>query len=79
LRGAERGNIIINKVDHNGFLDTIGEMSARILIGVFAALLIIISLPSSRKTRHANLTKTFHWFGATNTQRFSRLNSRFKV
>ncbi len=41
-RGSERSDIFIDKIDRNGFLDTIEEMAKRFVIDVFASLLISI-------------------------------------
>ena len=78
-RGNERSDIFNNEVDRNGFLETIEEIAESCVIEVFPSLLISIHYDFLPRTQHADLTKAFHWFGTTDTQRFNWLDSLFKI
>jgi putative transposase len=75
-RGNERSDIFISDKDRTGFLDTVGEMSERFDMDVFAYVLMGNHYHLLVRTRQANLKKAMQWFGTTYTQRFNRRNFR---
>jgi REP-associated tyrosine transposase len=75
-RGNERSDIFITDKDRTGFLDAVGEMSARFEIDIFAYVLMDTHYHLLARTRQANLKKAMQWFGTTYTQWFNRRNSR---
>ena len=75
-RGNQRNDIFIDDKDRNSFLNTVGEMSERFGIDVFAYVLMDNHYHLLVRTRQANLKKAMQWFGTTYTQRFNRRHSR---
>jgi REP element-mobilizing transposase RayT len=75
-RGNEGRDIFINDKDRFVFLDTVGEMSERFEIDVFAYVLMGNHYHLLARTRRANLKKAMHWFGTVYTQRFNRRHFR---
>jgi putative transposase len=70
-RGNERSDIFISDKDRTGFLDTVGEMSERFEMDIFAYVLMGNHYHLLVRTRQANLKKAMQWFGTTYTQRFN--------
>jgi len=75
-RGNEGRDIFINDKDRFVFLDTIGEMSERFEIDVFAYVLMGNHYHLLIRTKRANLKRAMHWFGTVYTQRFNRRHFR---
>ena len=71
-RGNEGGDIFIDDNDRHLFLDTVGEMSERFVIDIFAYVLMGNHYHLLVRTQRANLTRAMQWFGATYTSRFRR-------
>ena len=70
-RGNQRGDIFVTEKDRSSFLDTVGEMSKRFDIDIFAYVLMDNHYHILARTRQANLKKAMQWFGTTYTQRFN--------
>ena len=68
-RGNDRSNIFMDEKDRSSFLDTVGEMSDRFDIDIFAYVLMDNHYHLLARTRRANLKKAMQWFGTTYTQR----------
>ena len=64
-RGNERSDIFLNDKDRISFLDTVGEMSERYEIDIFAYVLMDNHYHLLARTRQANLKKAMQWFGTT--------------
>jgi REP element-mobilizing transposase RayT len=75
-RGNEGRDIFDDDRDRDVFLKTVGEMSERFEISVFAYVLMSNHYHLMVKTERANLKKAMHWFGTTYTQRFNFRHSR---
>jgi len=75
-RGNERGDIFIDDNDRHLFLDTVGEMSERFVIDIFAYVLMGNHYHLLVRTQRANLTRAMQWFGATYTSRFNYRHAR---
>jgi len=75
-RGNEGRDIFMNAKDRIVFLDTIGEMSERFEVEVYAYVLMDNHYHLLVRTRQANLKKAMHWFGTTYTQRYNRHHTR---
>jgi len=75
-RVNEKGDIFYVKADRVLFLDTIGQMSERFEIDIFAYVLMDNHYHLLIKTRRANLSKAMHWFGTTYTRRFNNRHNR---
>jgi REP element-mobilizing transposase RayT len=75
-RGNERKDIFFDDDDRRMFLDTIGEMSERFEINIFAYVLMNNHYHLLIRTQHANLSKAMQWFGVTYTRRFNDRHSR---
>jgi REP element-mobilizing transposase RayT len=75
-RGNERKDIFDDNRDRNIFLDTLGEMSERFEVSVFAYVLMSNHYHLLVRSERANLKKAMHWFGTTYTQRFNRRHLR---
>jgi REP element-mobilizing transposase RayT len=75
-RGNEGKDIFDDNRDRKIFLDTIGEMSERFEMNVFAYVLMSNHYHFLVRTQRANLKKAMHWFGTTYTQRFNTRHSR---
>ena len=70
-RGNERKDIFYNDRDRLLFLKTIGEMSERFEIDVFAYVLMGNHYHLLLKTNRANISKSMQWLGLTYTRRFN--------
>lgn len=75
-RGNERRNIVSDDRDRNLFLDTLGEMSQRFAVDLFAYVLMDNHYHLLFRTNRANLSKSMQWFGATYTKRFNNRHFR---
>jgi len=70
-RGNEQRPIFIDNDDRLLFLETLGEMSERFEIDIFAYVLMDNHYHLVLRTHRANLSKSMQWFGATYTNRFN--------
>ena len=70
-RGNEQKDIFYDDQDRLLFLATIGEMSERFEIDVFAYVLMGNHYHLLLKTNRANLSKSMQWLGVTYTRRFN--------
>ncbi|MDY6973082.1 MAG: transposase [Thermodesulfobacteriota bacterium] len=70
-RGNERKEIFYDDQDHQLFLKTIGEMSERFEVDVYAYVLMGNHYHILLKTNRANLSKAMQWIGLTYTRRFN--------
>ena len=70
-RGNEQKDIFYDDQDRLLFLKTIGEMSERFEIDVFAYVLMGNHYHLLFKTNRANLSKSMQWLGLTYTRRFN--------
>ena len=70
-RGNEQKDIFYDDQDRQLFLQTIGEMSERFDIDVFAYVLMGNHYHLLLKTNLANLSKSMQWLGVTYTRRFN--------
>ena len=75
-RGNEGKDIFNGDRDRVIFLDTVGEMSERFEISVYAYVLMRNHYHLMVRTERANLKKAMHWFGTTYTRRFNIRHSR---
>ena len=75
-RGNEGKDIFDDDRDRKIFLKTIGEMSERFAMRVYAYVLMGNHYHLMVQTERANLKKAMHWFGTTYTQRFNIRHSR---
>jgi REP element-mobilizing transposase RayT len=75
-RGNEQGDIFYDNTDRGRFLDTIGELSERFVVDIFAYVLMDNHYHLLLKTRRANLSKAMQWFGTTYTRRFNNRHNR---
>jgi REP element-mobilizing transposase RayT len=75
-RGNQGNDIFKDNRDRNIFLDTVGEMSERFDVDVFAYVLMSNHYHLLLRTRQANIKKAMHWFGTTYTQRYNTRHSR---
>ena len=70
-RGNEQKDIFYDDQDRLLFLATIGEMSERFGIDVFAYVLMGNHYHMLLKSNRANLSKSMQWLGVTYTRRFN--------
>ena len=75
-RGNDLSDMFKEDQDRIIFLDTIGQMSERFEIEVFAYVLMSNHYHLLVRTKRANLKRAMQWFGTTYTQRFNWRNSR---
>jgi REP element-mobilizing transposase RayT len=75
-RGNEQRTIFIDNEDRLLFLETLGEMSERFEIDIFAYMLMDNHYHLLFRTNRANLSKSMQWFGATYTKRFNVRHNR---
>ena len=75
-RGNEKRNIFLNDDDRRLFLDTVGEMSERFAVDIFAYVLMDNHYHLLLRTTRANLSRSMQWFGTTYTRRFNNRHSR---
>ena len=70
-RGNEQKDIFYDDQDRLQFLKTIGEMSERFEIDVFAYVLMGNHYHLLLRTNRANLSRSMQWLGVTYTRRFN--------
>ena len=70
-RGNEQRDIFLEDGDRLSFLKTIGDMSQRFDVDIFAYVLMDNHYHLLLRTRKANLSKSMHWLGSTYTRRFN--------
>jgi putative transposase len=70
-RGNEQKDIFYDNQDRLLFLKTVGEMSERFEIDVFAYVLMGNHYHLLLRTNRANLSKSMQWLGLTYTRRFN--------
>ena len=75
-RGNEQRDIFFDDDDRWLFLDTLGQMSDRFEVDIFAYVLMDNHYHLLIKTNRANLSKAMHWFGSTYTRRFNKQHDR---
>jgi putative transposase len=75
-RGNEQKAIFYDDRDRALFLKTLGEMSERFEIDVFAYVLMDNHYHVLFKTHRANLSKSMQWLGVTYTRRFNLRHCR---
>jgi putative transposase len=75
-RGNEQKDIFYDEHDRRMFLRTIGEMSERFEIDIFAYVLMGNHYHLLLKTHRPNLSKSMQWLGLTYTIRFNLQHSR---
>jgi REP-associated tyrosine transposase len=75
-RGNEKGPIVFDDRDRKMFVNTIGQMSERFEIDIFAYVLMDNHYHLLFRTRRANLSKSMQWFGVTYTNRFNIRHAR---
>lgn len=75
-RGNERRDIFYDMTDRAQLLDTIGEMSERLAVDIFAYVLMHNHYHLLLRTRRANLSKAMQWFGTAYTRRFNNRHNR---
>lgn len=75
-RGNQGSDIFVDEKDRDRFLDTVGDMSEKYDMDIFAYVLMNNHYHLLVRTRKANLKKAMQWFGTTYTQRFNRRHFR---
>jgi REP element-mobilizing transposase RayT len=75
-RGNERRDIFFDDDDRRLFLDTLGDMTQRFEIDVFAYVLLDNHYHLLLRTRRANLSRAMQWFCVTYTNRINARHSR---
>jgi REP element-mobilizing transposase RayT len=70
-RGNNQQDIYLTDDDRSLFLDTIGQMSDRFDIDIFAYVLMNNHYHLLLRTPKANLSRTMQWLGTTYTRRFN--------
>jgi REP element-mobilizing transposase RayT len=75
-RGNVQGDIFYDDTDRWWFLNTIGDLSERFAVDIFAYVLMNNHYHLLLKTRRANLSKAMQWFGTTYTRRFNNRHNR---
>ncbi|MFC1829319.1 transposase [Thermodesulfobacteriota bacterium] len=75
-RGNQKQDIFLSDVDRRLFLDTLGEMTSRYDIDIYAYVLMNNHYHLLLKTHLANLSKAMQWFGTTYTRRFNIRHDR---
>jgi REP-associated tyrosine transposase len=75
-RGNEQGDIYRDSEDRLSFMNSLGEMSVRFDINIFAYVLMNNHYHILLKTNRANLSKGMQWLGATYTRRFNNQHMR---
>jgi REP element-mobilizing transposase RayT len=75
-RGNDQREIFYDNTDRERILETLGEMSERFAVDIFAYVLMNNHYHLLLKTRRANLSKAMQWFGTTYTRRFNNRHNR---
>ena len=75
-RGNDRKEIFYGDEDKTLFLETVGEMSDRFEVDVFAFVLMSNHYHLLLRTKLANLSKAMQWLGLTYSRRFNNRHGR---
>jgi REP element-mobilizing transposase RayT len=75
-RGNDKCDIFFDDSGRRMFLNTLGELSARFDIDIFAYVLMDNHYHLLVRTQRANLSKSMQWFGATYTKRINLKHGR---
>ena len=75
-RGNERRDIFFDDSDRHLFLKTLGEMSDRFEVEIFAYALMPNHYHLLMQTHHPNLSRCMQWFGASYTNRLNVRHNR---
>jgi putative transposase len=75
-RGNGQQDIFYEDQDRHQFIKTVGEMSERFEVDIFAYALMGNHYHLLLKTNRANLSKCMQWLGVTYTRRFNLRHSR---
>ena len=75
-RGNERRDIFSDKDDRISFLDTLGKMSDRFEVEVYAYVLMDNHYHLLLKTNTPNISKSMQWFGTTYTRQYNIKHKR---
>ena len=75
-RGNERRDIFSDKDDRISFLDTLGKMSDRFEVEVYAYVLMDNHYHLLLKTNKPNISKSMQWFGTTYTRQYNIKHKR---
>lgn len=76
LQGNDRKEIFYGDEDKTLFLETVGEMSDRFEVDVFAFVLMSNHYHLLLRTRLANLSKAMQWLGLIYSRRFNNRHGR---
>jgi REP element-mobilizing transposase RayT len=75
-RGNQGNDIFEDNRDRNIFFKTVGEMSERFEVDIFAYVLMSNHYHLLVRTQRANIKKAMHWFGTTYSRRYNNRHSR---
>jgi putative transposase len=75
-RGNERRNIFSDNDDRVSFLETLGRMSDRFEVEVYAYVLMDNHYHLLLKTNKPNISKSMQWFGTTYTRQYNVKHKR---
>jgi REP element-mobilizing transposase RayT len=75
-RGNERRNIFSDSDDRVSFLETLGKMSDRFEVEVYAYVLMDNHYHLLLKTNKPNISKSMQWFGTTYTRQYNIKHKR---
>ena len=75
-RGNERRNIFSDNDDRVSFLETLGKMSDRFEVEVYAYVLMDNHYHLLLKTNNPNISKSMQWFGTTYTRQYNVKHKR---
>jgi putative transposase len=75
-RGNEQQDVFRDDQDRNRFLETVGEMSERFEMDIFAYVLMGNHYHLLVKTNRSNLSKCMQWLGLAYTRRFNNRHVR---
>ncbi len=75
-RGNERRDIFSDKDDRFLFLESLGNMSERFEVDVYAYVLMDNHYHLLLKTNKPNISKSMQWFGVTYTRRYNNKHKR---
>lgn len=75
-RGNEKRSIVIDDEDRALFLETLGRMSNRFDVEIYAFVLMDNHYHLLLRTRRGNLSRAMQWFGVTYTRKFNIKRNR---
>ena len=75
-RGNEQRDILYDDKDRLLFIDTVGEVSDRFCVDVFAFVLMSNHYHILLRTNQGNPSKAMQWLGVTYTRRFNNRHGR---